>query len=178
MRSVFAGLANVVEARASIADDDDLVAEAKRTYAALFPEGTTFLGGTAADLQVECTDVLDRARAPEVAAALRDMGCDAMVRLCAARLGALVVARQGVALARPHRAPDGLVALSDLLAALRGYAEVVQAVDLVERSSLQDDLLAPLENRRVPRRDHAPAAAPPAVADEPEIDAAPPSQAA
>ncbi len=64
-----------------------------------------------------------------------------------------------------------------MLAALRAYAEVVQAVEVVEGSSLRDELLAPLENRRVPRRDPAPTADAPG-ADPPQIEEVPPSRAA
>ncbi len=177
VRSVFAGLADAVEARAGIAVDEDLVLGAKRVYATVFPEGTGFLNGTAADLEVECADVLDRAGEPGIATALEEMGCGPLLGLGRAKLAGLHAARQGVALARPHPGPDGLGALTDVLAALRAYAEVVQAVEVVEGSSLRDELLAPLENRRVPRRDPAPTADAPG-ADPPQIEEVPPSRAA
>jgi hypothetical protein len=176
VRSVFAALAGTVELRAGIAIEHPLVAEARRTLDAVFPSGKAFLGGTAGDLEIECGRVLDRARTLPNAVALERMGAGKVLDLAEHALAELSAARQAVALAVHEDAVDGHTALQQVIDALRAYAENVQAIDIVEGTEREDELLAPLANRKIARR--APAAPPPAPADTPEIEAAPPSRAA
>ncbi len=186
VRSVFASMGEVLRAHAEVAVDAEIVAEAKQTYAAVFPQGTAFLRGTMADLDVQCGRVLDRAQDEENATSIERLGCGALLPLAIAALADLRRARQASATAVAEATADRHAVFMSALDALRDYALAVQAIDVAEDTAQHEELLAPLANRRAPRRGGSapqPAGSLPATVREPglgaiELEPAPSSRAA
>lgn len=184
VRTNVAALADVLESYSGLAFAGELADEAKRVHDALFPDGRTFLKGTAFDLDVECGQLLDRARHEPHASILAEVGCAPIVRVAVKALVELRAARQANALVAETEVGgvNGFTALRDATDALRRYAAAVEAVDLIEKGSLQRELLAPLVNRRIVKRAHpapTPAITPTAsTANDTTADQAPPSRAA
>ena len=185
-RSILGKIEAVLEAHAALPGERELALAARLARAALFPSGTAFLRGTAAAVEVHGTRLLDRAREKPTARTLRALHLGFAVKAAAGAIAELGAARKAASLAVvPEREEEGtFAALGDLVAALREYARVVQAVECVTDKDLARELLAPLANRRASRRQpHPPARiAPPAPAPAPaepiDADAAPPSRAA
>jgi hypothetical protein len=163
--------------------EDGLVVEAREAYAALFPHGTTFLLGTAADVEVEGGRTLGRAREKAIAASLMRLGFAPVVRQATKELGLLRAASEAAAAVpeeRPKEGPTRFDALVDATATLRAYARIVQAVDVVAGTSERHALLAPLVHRRATKAKRARATLPDPTprANDTERDEAPPSRAA
>jgi hypothetical protein len=181
-KSVLGSIAAVLDAHAALPGDDPLVEAARQARAALFPSGTAFLRGTAAAVDVHGARFLERAREKATARTLRALHLGFAVKAAARVIAELGAARKAASLAVvPAREEAGtFAALGDLVAALREYARVVQAVECVTDKDLARELLAPLANRRASKRRPARVAppAPPAPADHVEEDVIPPSRAA
>jgi hypothetical protein len=162
--------------------DDARVVAAREAYAVVFPHGTTFLSGTAADLEVEGGRALDRAREPATRASLASLGFAPVVKQARKELGRLCAAGVATAAVPEEVATraNGLTALQEASAALREYARIVQAVDVVDCTSERHALLAPFVHHRVTKAKRAQAPEPPVVraANDADADEAPPSRAA
>ena len=193
VRRSFSGLATVLRGHTHLPIGDALGDKARRAYPALYPYDTTFLNGAAVDLDVRCAQLLERAREKALAEMLVALGCASHLKACKAALAGLVEASKSATYTLESEPAErrGRAALQALLASLREYAFLVRASAALEDSTLDRELLAPLANRRVPKRARAAAltetpVAPvtpvtpvtPEVVLNEEADEAPPSRAA
>ncbi len=182
-RSLLARIDAVLEAHAALPGESKHVEAARRARLALFPNGTTFLRGTATAVDVWGHRGLERAREKPTAQTLRALHLGVAVKAATAAIAELGAARRAAsgAVVAEREEAGTFEALGELVVALRAYAHVVQAVECVTDKDLARELLAPLANRRAPRRQPA-RVEPPAPAAPPDVhvdaDEAPPSRAA
>ena len=151
VRKSFASVAEMLRIQSALPEGDPMGDKARKLLASLFPEDTGFLRGTAAELDLQCGRVLERAAQKTQSAWLAALGCAPHMKAAKSAYADLVAARQAAADAQVAE-KVGLATYQAAVEALREYARLVQAHAAIEANSLDRELLAPLANRRVVRR--------------------------
>jgi hypothetical protein len=148
LRKAFAAVRDLLKAHAQLPEGDSVGDTARAVLAALFPEGTGFLG------------------------------CNPHMKAAKTAYGAFVMAREASVDAPVESSSNDNVAIyRAALEAMREYARLVEAHALLEGASLDRVLLAPLAHKRIARQ-RAPKGITPEPTEGDMIDEAPPSRAA